>query len=208
MILEMIPGKKAQTFMFCKSIRFKEGVNLLIGPNGAGKSCVLLNIVAQAKDPPRERGRFLRVKGVVETRYYDTEYMNPRTRDMTDAMGSAGMMQLRWHSKSKSHGQALGPLVGRMMDGEIKKTLGQMKRRRRLVMLLDEPEAGLDQTALAEFADVVNKWKTKVQFIVATHSVWLWCKLGGHFIVLGENKNYLSDTMRSWRQVLLAEAQI
>ena len=75
-------------------------------------------------------------------------------------------------------------------------------------MLLDEPESGLDQTALAAFADVVNKWKAKVQFIIATHSVWLWHKLGGNFITLGEDKNYVQNTLKAWRRMLLVEAQI
>jgi energy-coupling factor transporter ATP-binding protein EcfA2 len=208
MILEMKIGLKAQGFMHSKIIRFKEGVNLLVGPNGAGKSCVLANIMSKAKETSKERGKSIKVKGVVETRYYDTEYMNPRTRDAAEAMGSFELMQLRFSSKSMSHGQALGPIVGKMMDGTIKSTLEKMKRRRKLVMLLDEPEAGLDQTALATFADVVNKWKAKVQFIIATHSVWLWCNLGGHFIVLGEDKKYVKNTMNSWRRMLLVESQI
>jgi Fe-S cluster assembly ATPase SufC len=208
MILEMRLGPRAQVFSGCKIIKFKEGINQIVGPNGSGKSCVLGSIKARASDSKKARRGFLKVKGVVETRYYDTEYMNPRTMDAMHAMGSFELMQLRFGSKDLSHGQALGPLVGKMMDGEIKRVLEKMKSRRKLVMLLDEPESGLDLPALATFAGVVNKWKSKVQFIIATHSVWLWCKLGGNFIVLGEDKKYVENTMQTWRRMLLTETQI
>lgn len=201
MIKELRFRRGTGKFLGSTIVRFEPGVNLLVGPNGSGKSTVLVSAEAASKEP---KTHAIKLTKKVKARRFDSEQMNPRTVNFMDAMGDPTMFALAWRGKSKSHGQALVPILTTMMDGEIQKQLKARRTGESITMMLDEPESGLDHDALKEFVKVVNKYRKKVQFIIATHSVWLWKNLDANIIVLGHEKGYAKRVMREHEEAMRA----
>lgn len=198
MITQLRFSPRAQEFTCRVSVDFEPGVNLVVGPNGSGKSMTVRALHYAAEK--RGKAKNLSVRGRIATRFFDSENMNPHVMNADMAMDSAASMGLWFGSRSKSHGQCLAPILTQGLHGQILHCRERLEHEH-MTVLLDEPESGLDQATLHEFARVVKKWSRKVQFIIATHSIWLWCELGGHFIVLGKDKDYVGNTLKAWEAV-------
>jgi energy-coupling factor transporter ATP-binding protein EcfA2 len=204
MITQLRFGPRAQEFTCRVSVDFEPGVNLVVGPNGSGKSTVV-NALHYIAERVRKKERGEKVKNVsfkcgTTTRFFDSETMNPHVMSGDAAMSNATSMRFWLSGRSKSHGQCLAPVLTKSLWEEILHCRERLDHEL-ITILLDEPESGLDQATLHEFARMVRRWSRKVQFIIATHSIWLWCELGGHFVVLGKDKDYVENTLKAWEAV-------
>jgi predicted ATPase len=149
--------KKGQKFKF-------RDVTIIVGDQGCGKSTLLKGLQAQDKFLDL-RLTPLGLKGV-NSFYFDSEHMNPRTTDPTlyskangedIGIGYAGSIMSRF----KSHGEVL-----RMY------TIDCLKKARDSVILLDEPEAGLSLKSQYKMWDEILKASGRnCQIIMATHSL-------------------------------------
>ena len=152
---------------FTKNKKFKlDDITLLVGEQGCGKSTLL--------DYMNRHDKVLDViltdlgEQGVETFYFDSEKMNPRTKDpqlytaISGADTGIGYVNALT-SRFASHGEIM-----------VDFTVNCLKRAKNCVIFLDEPESGLslrNQFRLA--AEIQAAKDRKCQLIVATHSLVL-----------------------------------
>lgn len=133
------------------SVKFLPGLNIIVGENGSGKS-TLLELLREPTDTSTSE------KDIVPTeyRFLDTEKHNPRTRSNIEYEKNVAYMI---HSRFKSHGQAMGPLI--LSAGDFKDIL----------LFIDEPEAGLSisnqRRAFKAFKKAI---RNNCQIFLTTHS--------------------------------------
>jgi predicted ATPase len=149
--------KKGQKFNF-------RDITVIVGDQGCGKSTLLKGLQAQDKFLDLQMTPF-GLKGV-NSFYFDSEHMNPRTTDPTIypkangediGIGYAGSIISRF----KSHGEVLKMY-----------TVDCLKKVKDSVILLDEPEAGLSlRNQFQVWDEVTRASNRKCQIIIATHSL-------------------------------------
>lgn len=147
--------KKIRTFRF-------ERTTALVGPNGCGKSTVIRAIKALAS---AKKNQFLERPPYIETEVshsrpllvFDAERDNPRM---------AGMISSSWNviSQFRSHGETMRCILGQSLEELDGK---------KMIIVLDEPEAALDFDGLMKFARLMQS-RQQHQFIIATHHPILW----------------------------------
>jgi len=146
-----------------KKFRFRD-ITVIVGDQGCGKSTLLKGLQAQDKFLDLQLTP-LGLKGV-NSFYFDSEHMNPRTNDPA--------------LYSKANGEDIGiGYVGSIMSrfkshGEVLKmyTVDCLKKVKDSVILLDEPEAGLSLRNQYRIWDEVSKAsERKCQIVIATHSL-------------------------------------
>lgn len=149
--------KKGQKFVF-------RDITAIVGDQGCGKSTLLKGLQAQDK--------FLNLlltplglKGV-NSYYFDSEHMNPRTTDPNlytkangedKGIGYTGSIMSRF----KSHGEVLKVY-----------TVDCLKKAKDSVILLDEPESGLSlKNQYKLWVEIKAASERGCQVILATHSL-------------------------------------
>ena len=139
-------------------------ITLLVGEQGCGKSSLLQLIQENSNKINIEIAEDV-IKNGINSFYFDSEKMNPRTADIeanytTPGGGSKGIgPTAAVMTKFMSHGEALR-----------KFTVDRIHQANDCVLLLDEPESALslrNQYKLAK--ELINATNRNVQVIVATH---------------------------------------
>lgn len=152
---------------FSKGQKFEfQPITFLVGDQGCGKSTILDGLQKQSK--------FLKVvltpEGVrgVNTFYFDTEKMNPRTSDPNNYANMDGTNRgigfgSALASRFASHGEVL---VGFTVDA--------LKKAKNCIVFLDEPEAGLSlRNQCKLWKEIEGAVSRNCQLIVSTHSLVL-----------------------------------
>ncbi|MDO8640868.1 MAG: AAA family ATPase [Nitrosarchaeum sp.] len=134
------------------SVKFRDGLNIIVGENGSGKS-TLLHLLTDCQDK-----NLAAIKADhVDTKFLDTEKMNPRIKGIDYATN--GTLGFVLGSRFVSHGQSMLPLVLASKDFKD------------LVLFVDEPEAGISlknqQKIVESFHKTVNN---NCQIVATTHS--------------------------------------
>lgn len=135
------------------SIQFNPGVNLVVGRNGCGKSSMFEAIRNELEHGTGQNARLSRDPTVPHLWYSGSL----ATADAAVSLrGSEGSTLSAGHA---SHGELLQRHLQALtnIEGEA-------------VVLMDEPDIGLDFFAIAELAKTIVAKSDTVQFIVATHS--------------------------------------
>lgn len=153
-------------------------ITVLVGDQGTGKSTLLRGLQSQSKwlkvtlTPLGQRG--------VNSLFFDTEHMNPRTRNpelyKEDDSGFGYAEALM--SRFKSHGEVLE-----------KFTVGVISKTRNSVLFLDEPEAGLSlRNQFRLWNEIKKASERKCQIVLSTHSL----------VIIQAAKNVLSLEHDEW----------
>lgn len=140
---------------------FLPGLVLLVGDQGCGKSSLLKGM--------QDHSKWVRInlqypEKTISHFYFDSEHMNPRTKDSltyTDISGNDVGIGFGNALKSKfqSHGQVLK-----------KFTIDALKKAENCILFLDEPEAALSvRNQYLLISELNNAVQRKCQVIVATH---------------------------------------
>lgn len=139
-------------------------ITFLVGEQGCGKS-TLLSLLQENSDKITVELTNDVITNGIETFFFDTEKMNPRTADIeanytTPSGGSKGIGPINAiMSKFKSHGEVLKEF-----------TVNRIYQAKKCVLFLDEPESALslrNQYKLAkELNEAINR---NVQIIASTH---------------------------------------
>ena len=132
------------------SVKFRPGLNVIVGENGSGKSS-LLELLMGPDGKTCEKNA-----SQVEFRFLDTEKPNPRIKSNLEYSKNIGYMI---HSRFKSHGQAMGPIIQASEDFKD------------ILLFIDEPEAGLSlsnqKRSLQAFEKAIEN---NCQILLTTHS--------------------------------------
>ena len=149
--------KKGQKFEF-------RDITAIVGDQGCGKSTLLKGLQAQDKFLNLQLTP-LGLKGV-NSYYFDTEHMNPRTTDpnlYTKANGEDKGIGFvgSFFTRFKSHGEVLKVY-----------TVDCLKKAKDSVILLDEPESGLSlKNQYKLWVEIKAASERGCQVILATHSL-------------------------------------
>jgi len=146
-------------------------ITLLIGEQGCGKSSLLEFMQKNNRD-------YIEVilskdlKGTINHFYFDTETMNPRISSLdnysTPSGNSRGIgIAAALFSHFQSHGETLREF-----------TVNRVNEAKDCVILLDEPEAALSIKNQYLLANRIVENKNNVQFVIATHCIPLFEKVG------------------------------
>ena len=138
-------------------------VNLLVGNQGCGKS-TMLNLLQKAhSDLELTFSDYVKINGV-NSFYFDSEKMNPRTTDPEHytkpngddvGIGYSGALLSRF----RSHGEVLQEFI-----------FEPLQKSKDCVIILDEPESGLSLTNQFKLINAINDAvKNNCQFFIATH---------------------------------------
>jgi len=161
----------------CTSVTFMEGVNILVGPNGSGKSSsieAIMRVVNGADSVP--------VAQLIRDSEVPVLYHASGT--ITSKPNIDGEASKKITNDSESHGEALMRYM-RALDNITDPT----------TVVMDEPEIGLDYSAIAELARLIES-KPNLQFIIATHSPLLQTIADANILVFGEDSDYLRKGLR------------
>jgi len=159
-----------------------EGFTALCGPNGSGKS-MMLRAIHSCDRCAKNRSN----SG--ETRFFDTETMNPRSS--ADSPGSMLNMTLRIRARFSSHGEIL------------KAALFSMPLKKGDTVLIDEPESGQDIAGIEKLLSGFEAiCRAGGQVVVASH----------HPLLLQENvielaPGYAEKLRQAYRKTLCPETQ-
>lgn len=138
-----------------QEVNFGPYLNLLAGPNGSGKSTILR--VVRDETFGDNNGCQVHRTGErnLEWVAFDSEQDNTRAR--------GGMGPLQFVNAAGSHGEVQ------------KRTYHYISERLQpgMLMLLDEPEAAMDLDGVNRLSGIITARKD-VQWVVATHSPFLW----------------------------------
>lgn len=163
--IESITVSKGICFNKKFVIKPKSGINLIVGDQGCGKSTLLLGL--------QKHQEFLDVKikdeyskMEINTFYFDTEKMNPRTTSIdnytTPGGGSKGYgVGNALMSHFRSHGETL-----------VDFTVGVLSKAQDCIIFLDEPESALSPRNQFKLIEVLNKAVSNdCQIFISTHCV-------------------------------------
>jgi len=141
------------------TLKFKDGLNVIVGENGSGKSSILKLMTETKGADGGPHKKLVRIDYEPGTcfRFLDTEKCNPRLK--TDLEQSPSI-EYEIHAHFVSHGEAMLPLI--LAAEEFKD----------IVLIVDEPEAGISLKNQKKIIDAFKKIATKnsCQIIVTTHS--------------------------------------
>ena len=141
-------------------------ITLLVGEQGCGKSSLLKLLQENSEKITLELSDEVTKNGI-ESFFFDTETMNPRTADVesnytkpdgtSTGIGPVVAILTRW----KSHGEALQEF-----------TVNRIGEAKNCVLLLDEPESALSVRNQYKLAKEINDAVSKgVQLIISTHCI-------------------------------------
>lgn len=164
------------------TIEFKDGINVIVGENGSGKS-TLLNLLDPSENTIYSTNLDAEFDVEItdlckevgcDTRYFDSEKMNPRTvKDANYALD----VKYTLISHFMSHGQSLFPLVE------------EVKKFKNTFVMLDEPENGISISNQLKLIEAFKKSvENKNQLVISTHS---------YFIIKSVDEVFDLETM-SW----------
>jgi predicted ATPase len=167
--------QKIKPFYF----EFKSGLNVIVGENGSGKSTLLHLLQVHEKN-----NKITTVDVTpVEYRFFDTEKQNPRiSTDIYSFKDIRTGIALRF----VSHGEAMLALL------KSTQTFND------LLIMVDEPEAGLSLQNQKKILELFNKaTENNCQIIAITHS-YVFIKSAKEVFSMDEKKwisseNYLED---------------
>lgn len=140
-------------------------VNLLVGDQGSGKSSLLTLLAKNGQDNGVQKVSFYMIGDTkVESFFFDSELMNPRTRHFNDSYDETKDIARAIEATYKSHGEA--------MRQHLLKPLAMVEN---AIVMLDEPESGLSLKSQKVFADIVDEASEtrNCQFIISAHSQYL-----------------------------------
>lgn len=166
---------------------FSRGINILAGPNGSGKSSLfslILNIYPEGKFKTQTTEE-------VSVRFLDTEN-SPRNSGSNLFMHKNTFL-FQALSHWKSHGETMSQLV--LGVKQVIKPEGST------LIMIDEPETALDFKTLNRFIREIKKIVTEhssVQFLIASHHPLIWMIPGAKIIVMGKDKDYVENTLKSF----------
>lgn len=133
--------------------------NIFVGNNGCGKS-TLLHILHEFNnydvlcEYDEEKCQH------VETRYFDTKKMNPRTQDgRISASRSSEELHHAVLSHFCSHGESLLPILRSIQDFK------------NMIVFIDEPETGISLKHQLELKEIFHRMSEQNQIFIATHTV-------------------------------------
>lgn len=151
----ILAGDAAQMCGGLREVNFGPYLNILAGPNGSGKSTILR--VVRDDTFGDNNGCQVHRTGEANLEWvaFDGEMDNPRAKH--------GQGPLQFVNSAGSHGEVQ------------KRTYAYIGDRLRpgMLMLLDEPEAAMDLDGVNRLSALITK-RRDVQWVVATHSPFLW----------------------------------
>ncbi|MEU3555104.1 ATP-binding cassette domain-containing protein [Streptomyces fragilis] len=165
-----------------------EGLTILLGPNGAGKSTTL-SLLAGTATPLAGRVRFKEAPLTSASREFRRQVAwlpqrVPTSRQLTAREYVAYVAWLKGESRTDAWeraGEALeqvdlseqsGQKTARLSGGQLRRVgIACALAHDALIILLDEPTAGLDPHQRTVFRDVVRKVAARVPVLMSTHDV-------------------------------------
>ncbi|MER5477891.1 ATP-binding cassette domain-containing protein [Streptomyces sp. NPDC002734] len=165
-----------------------EGLTILLGPNGAGKSTTL-SLLAGTAAPLAGRVRFKDSPLTSASREYRRQVAwlpqrVPTSRQLTAREYVAYVAWLKGESRAGAWerarealeqvnlGDQSGQKTARLSGGQLRRVgIACALAHDALVILLDEPTAGLDPHQRTVFRDVVRKVAGRVPVLMSTHDV-------------------------------------
>lgn len=150
-------------------LAFSPGINVLVGPNGSGKSTVLR--IIRDRDWAKRHGCQIWREGPGDRNgnvpwvAFDGEQDNPRAKH--------GMGPYQFVNVDGSHGQVQRRVYA-FLTSRIE---------RGCVVLLDEPEVGLDMDGVDAMIRLITS-RTDCQWIIASHDFQVWAIPGGQVVEL------------------------
>ena len=179
------------------SILFTPGLNYVVGKNGSGKSTLLKMLynysVLRSKDSESKKikARKLGIESIdlyhsenaCTLRYFDSED-TPRTNRDTHPNMNADDLKTMIFSIFISHGQFSKKVIDSLRTfpkGDI--------------VVIDEPEVGLDLDALIKAKSILEEASDKIQVIASTHNPILLSSFKCNYICLDgfDVKSYVQD---------------
>lgn len=179
------------------SILFTPGLNYVVGKNGSGKSTLLKMLynysVLRSKDSESKKIKARKLgiesielyhsKNTCTLRYFDSED-TPRTNRDTNPNMSGDDLKTMIFSIFISHGQFSKKVIDSLRtfpEGDI--------------IVIDEPEVGLDLDALINVKSILEEVSDKIQIIASTHNPILLSSSKCNYICLDgfDVKKYVQD---------------
>jgi predicted ATPase len=193
----MINVNNGHAMIHLKSVEFKENqrcfkkgdifafenVTLLVGDQGTGKS-TLLELLAKNDNKLEISLTENTHKKGIKTFYFDSEKMNPRTKDPAH-YGTKNTISFGDAIKSRftSHGETLSLF-----------TVEAIKKANDCVVFLDEPESGLSiRNQFKLINEIDNALERQCQLVIATHCLPL-IQHQKHVLSL-EHKKWISSDL-------------
>lgn len=143
-----------------KEIELRAGINVLVGPNGSGKSSVICAFKEGKVKLHMDENKRGDISGV-RTVFWDTEKDNPRLQPTLSE--DANNLSVQLGSFFLSHGETL---AGLLLKG-MKATADENEK---ALIIIDEPESGLDIDNLLAFCRMMEEAQDGVVWLAATHN--------------------------------------
>lgn len=152
---------------FTKGQKFEfQPITFLVGDQGCGKSTILDGLQKQSRfletilTPEGEKG--------VSTFYFDSEKMNPRTKDPSEYANING------ENIGIGFGNALGSRFTSHGETLVQFTVEAVKDGKNCIIFIDEPESGLSlRNQYKLWNEIEQAAKRNCQIIISTHSLAL-----------------------------------
>lgn len=179
------------------------GLTVFVGPNGAGKTTLLLSIMGEV--PHRGKIRFAR--GVLGRIGYVPQHLeaqtstpitceeflalNAGTRPLWLGIGKEGKKAVAKALERVGMGNAATRCIGELSGGEMRRVLlASALLRDPLLLLLDEPAAGVDLKGERLFWDILNELRLQsgISIVMVSHNLTLAAHYASHVVCLYDGR--------------------